>query len=66
MNTDGKLTITILEAAARLGISRNLAYESARTGKLPTIRLGARVLVPVAALEKLLASADGTDRPAAA
>ncbi|HEU4751557.1 MAG TPA: helix-turn-helix domain-containing protein [Armatimonadota bacterium] len=39
-------TLTVPEAAKRLGIGRRLAYEMARTGKFPTIRLGRRVLIP--------------------
>ncbi len=50
-----KLTYTVTEAAELLGIGRSAAYEAARSGQLPTIRIGKRVLVPVAALERLLA-----------
>ena len=42
------------DLAARLGIGRNQAYEAARRGDLPTIRIGRRVLVPKAALDRLL------------
>ncbi|MBI4339979.1 MAG: helix-turn-helix domain-containing protein [Chloroflexi bacterium] len=50
-----KLTLTISEAALALGIGRGLAYEMARDGRLPTVRLGGkRLVVPVKALEKLL------------
>jgi len=49
-----RLTLTIEEAAQLLGISRGLAYEMARCGKLPVIRFGRRLLVPRAALEKIL------------
>ena len=40
-----KLTMTIDEAGALLGIGRSLAYQLAREGKLPVIRLGKRYLV---------------------
>jgi excisionase family DNA binding protein len=50
-------TITITEAAKALGVSRNKAYEAAKRGEIPTIKLGKRILVPVAALERLLAGA---------
>ncbi len=50
-----KLTYTVTEAAELLGIGRSAAYEAARSGQLPTIRIGKRVLVPVAGLERLLA-----------
>jgi excisionase family DNA binding protein len=51
------LTLTIPEAAKRLGIGRNSAYRAAANGELPTIRLGKRILVPRIALEKKLESA---------
>jgi excisionase family DNA binding protein len=47
-------TRTIPEAAKLLGIGRGSAYEAARTGQLPTIRIGRRLLVPVVALQKIL------------
>jgi excisionase family DNA binding protein len=49
-----KRTYTVPEAAEALGIGRNAAYEAARTGQLPTIRIGKRILVPLVALERLL------------
>jgi excisionase family DNA binding protein len=48
------LTMTVEEAAAVLNISRSLAYEAARDGRIPTIRIGRRLLVSRYALEKLL------------
>jgi excisionase family DNA binding protein len=58
--TDGeKLTMNLAEAARRLGISRGLAYSLAAQGRLPVIRLGEkRMLVPIHALEKMLAEAE--------
>jgi excisionase family DNA binding protein len=47
-------TLTIDEAARELGISKASAYEAARTGELPTIKIGKRILVPVVALERML------------
>jgi excisionase family DNA binding protein len=47
-------TVSVEEAGRILGVSRGSAYTLARTGELPTIRLGKRLLVPKAALEKLL------------
>ena len=51
-----RLTLTIAEAAAMLGISRNLAYELARRGELPgIIKLGQkRLVVSRRAIERLL------------
>ena len=47
-------TFTVPEAGRVLGIGRSAAYEAARTGQIPTIRIGKRILVPRAALERLL------------
>jgi excisionase family DNA binding protein len=52
------LTISIEHAAKMLGISRSAAYNYARDGSLPTIKIGSakrhRLLVPKAAFERLL------------
>lgn len=50
-------TVSVEEAGRILGISRGAAYTHARDGSLPTIRLGKRLLVPKAALDKMLMSA---------
>ena len=47
-------TCTVPEAGKILGIGRNAAYEAARIGELPTIRFGRRIVVPKAALKRLL------------
>ena len=47
-------TMSIQEAAKFLGIGRNQAYSGARNGEIPTIKIGKRLLVPTAALERLL------------
>ncbi len=49
-----RLCLTVPEAAAMLGISRNFAYELVKQGKLPAIKFGKRLLIPRAALEKML------------
>ena len=49
-----KLTITGEEAGRILGISRGLAYQMAREGRIPTIRFGKRLVVPKQAIEHLL------------
>ena len=45
------------EAARVLGIGRSLAYELVSRGELPSVRLGRRIVVPLAAVDALLASA---------
>ncbi len=47
-------TVTVIEAAKILGIGRSAAYEGARTGEIPTIKIGRRVLVPITALNRKL------------
>lgn len=49
-----RATLTLPEAAHILGISRSTAYELARTGKLPVLRLGRRLVIPTSALNSLL------------
>lgn len=49
-----RLCLSVPEAAALLGISRNLAYEMAKQGQLPVVKFGRRLLVPKVALEKML------------
>ena len=50
----GRRTITIDEAARELGLSRNAAYDAAKRGDLPTIKMGRRLLVPRVPFEALL------------
>ena len=49
-----RLTLDVPEAGRLIGLSRTSAFEAARRGDLPTIRIGRRLLVPKRALEKLL------------
>lgn len=61
--SDGtRRTYTVPEAASILGIGRNAAYEAARTGDLPIIRIGKRILVPALALNRMLEQATGASR----
>jgi excisionase family DNA binding protein len=52
-----KLTFKVEEAGRILGLSRGAAYARAKDGSLPTIRMGKRLLVPKAALDKMLMTA---------
>ena len=51
-----RLTFTVPEVAAMLGLSRSTAYRLAADGDIPTVRVRGRVLVPRAALMKMLNS----------
>jgi excisionase family DNA binding protein len=41
-----------------LGLSRGAVYAAAKRGEIPTLKFGKRIIVPRAALERLLESAD--------
>ena len=49
-----RLTITVEEAGRLLDIGRALAYRIARTGRLPTVRFGNRIVVPKKAIGTML------------
>ena len=51
---DERLTYSIPETAKILGIGRNLCYDRVKTGEIPVIKIGRRLLVPKKALWKLL------------
>jgi excisionase family DNA binding protein len=54
LDGDPRILIPLPEVAERLGISRWQAYKLARSGRLPTTRLGARDLhVPAAVLRRI-------------
>lgn len=60
---EARLTLTVPQAGRLLGISRGLAYQLARDGTLPVLRLGdKRLLVPKVALERMLAGAEAKGR----
>lgn len=49
-----RLVYTVEEAAQLLGISRAFAYEAVQRGEIPSMRIGRRILVPKAALQRML------------
>lgn len=50
-----RVTMTVQEAGKLLGLGTSASYRAADSGRLPTVRVGRKMLVPVAALKKLLA-----------
>jgi excisionase family DNA binding protein len=52
-----KKVLTVPEAGAQLGLGRNASYAAAKSGAIPTIRIGKLLRVPIRALEQLLESA---------
>jgi len=57
MSTSTADVLTIKEAAQRLRIGINQAYEAARRGDIPCIKIGKRMLVPREAFERKLRGA---------
>lgn len=51
---EDRLILTVEEAGRKLGLSRGTTYTAIHTGQIPYIRIGKRILVPCAALEKML------------
>lgn len=49
-----KLTLTVIEAAGLLGLSRNTVYQGIWRGEIPYIKVGKRILIPRDALRKML------------
>jgi len=62
-----RLTMTVEEAAAALGISRAFAYDAVTRNEIPCIRIGRRILIPRAALHRMLGDdgnvTDSTGQP---
>lgn len=49
-----RLTYSVTEVAQLLGISRASAYTHVRTGEIPSITIGSRIVVPRRALDELV------------
>ena len=52
--TNSPFALTAEQVAELLGISRAHAYELMRTGEIPSVRLGRRVVVPRAVIDEML------------
>jgi excisionase family DNA binding protein len=51
----GEQTVSLWpDAAKALGISKNHAYAAAKSGEIPVIRIGRRIRVSIAVLDKML------------
>jgi Helix-turn-helix domain len=46
--------MAVPEAGKLIGLGRNASYEAARRGDIPCIRVGRRIMVPVAAFHRML------------
>ena len=49
-----KTTMSVQELSAQMGISLPKAYELVKTPGFPTIRIGARILIPIEAYKEWL------------
>jgi hypothetical protein len=64
MEHDAPKTLSVPEAGRQyFDLGKNASYEAARRGELPVIKIGSRLRVPIAALERMLAEA-GTGKAA--
>ena len=50
-----RLALSVAEAATALGVSKDAIYDAVRCHELPAIRIRRRILIPLVALEQLLA-----------
>ena len=55
MEREDKLVYSVTEIAELLGIGRSKAYELVRSGTIPSLRLGKRIVIPKLALSRFLA-----------
>jgi excisionase family DNA binding protein len=54
-----RLALSVSEAAAALGVSKDAIYDAVRSHELPAIRIRRRILIPLSALQQLLAEKAG-------
>ena len=55
-------TLTVDEAAEVIGVSRVSLYNAIKSGEFkPVLRIGKRILIPRAALEKMLSNNGGNN-----
>lgn len=57
VNENEKLVYSVEQAGELLGLSRPSAYLAVKRGEIPVIKFGRRLVVPKAALDKLLVNA---------
>jgi len=50
-------TLTVPEAAKALGIGRSTAFLAVKRGEIPHLKIGKRIVIPVAALQRMLENA---------
>ena len=55
------IVLTVKEAGKLLRISRGATYEAVRLGRLKSVRIGKRILIPRASIDRLLEEARDGD-----
>lgn len=56
-DAETKLAYTVAEALKRVPLGRTAFYEAIKRKQIPAVRVGARLLIPRGALEKMFADA---------
>jgi len=56
----GRLALSVEEAAECLGVGRSAMYDAVKSGRVPIVRFGRRILVPVHGLQQWLIGESGT------
>ena len=64
--TPERITYSVKEAAAALGVSEWMVREEIRIGRTDSVRFRARILIPRQALERLAGNSEQTDGKASA
>ena len=59
--TSERITYSVKEAAAALGVSEWMVREEIRVGRIDSVRFGDRILIPRQALERLVVDSRQTD-----
>jgi excisionase family DNA binding protein len=54
MSESERQTYTMKEVQARFGLGRNAAYAAVKSGAIPSIRIGKKILIPKAPVDRLL------------
>lgn len=50
----GRATISVAECAQLLGVGKDNCYAAVRAGEIPSLRIGRRLVIPVAKLLALI------------
>lgn len=54
MTQTSPITISVPEAGKMLGVGKHAAYEAVKRGQIPVIKVGNRLRVSVAAIERMI------------